>query len=423
MKLLQQLFTLLALCIALRLSGAPYVKANPIPPAETPQSATQPPQMDLQVEAMRGLSGWSRSIATVSIVMESGMTDLEMRVDGGDWRSDHSFKLTKDGVYQVEARATTVGGNLIIVSKEIKIDQHDPIGQFTAPQGGTAVQGIVQVQGTVHDELSGMGQVGISLDDGKTWKAVPFKEDGRWSVTWDTRSDPDSMHALQAKFTDLAGNTSSAEIFYIVANHPAKIHLTPRWEVGDKGKFDILPGDTMLMDVTLDISDPKGRWPDIHLDYSPNHVPKEIVWDGRFGQTSAPGGEYSVTVRVTDLMAQQVEAHGVIVIPLAGTPEVLQTLPTTTGLLASGATAQRPNATLSPVPTSTATALPTLITVMKTYDPPLDPSPWSFLRWLILLAGAGALVAFAWSATRGPRARDMKKQGQSISEVQPPNEP
>ncbi len=147
------------------------------------------------------------------------------------------MKLNQDGVHQVDVRATHADGNQTTVSQEVKIDQHDPIGQFTAPQGGTAVQGIVQVQGTVHDEQSGMGQVGASLDDGKTWLAVPLQTDGSWSVTWDTRPYPDGMHALQAKFTDQAGNTSSAEIFYIVANHPAQIDLTPRWEVGDKGEL------------------------------------------------------------------------------------------------------------------------------------------------------------------------------------------
>ena len=423
MKLMKPFLYLLVLGFALCFPEISHVVACSTQPAEGQQIDAQLPQIDIQIVGMTGMAGWYRSITIVSVTATSGLTNLEMRVDGGDWQSGHSLKLTEDGVHLVEVRATHADSNQPTISKEVKLDQHDPTGQFTAPQGGMVVQGIVQVQGTVHDELSGMGQVSISIDDGKTWQAVPLQADGSWSTTWDTRSEPDGMHAVQAKFSDQAGNTSSAEIFYIVANHPAQIHLTPRWEVGDKGKLDILPGDIRLMDVTIDISDPKGRWPDIHLDYSPNQAPKEIVWDGKFGEISAPSGEYNVTVRVTDLTVQQIEAHGVIVIPPVSTPEVLQTLPPTAVLQASGAAAQGLTATRRSGPTGTMTALPTMVAAIKTPAPPLATSSWSFLRWLILLAGAGTLLAFCWRATRNPRSQDMKKQNQAISEVHPADEP
>ncbi len=339
MKLLKPLFILLALGFTLYLPGVTHADANDIYP-RTQATLTLPvqqndspsPQMDIHMDALSGLSGWYRSNATVSAVAASGVANLEMRVDGGSWQSVDSIQLTKDGVHLVEIQGTDAAGNLAAISKEVKIDQHDPIGQFTAPPGGTAVQGAVQLYGTVHDELSGMGKVIVSLDDGKTWPVVPLHSDGSWSVAWDTRSTPDGRHALQAKFTDLAGNTSSAEIFYVVSNHPAQIHLTPRWYVWEKGKLDILPGDLALMDVAINISDPHGRWPEVHQDFSPNHTPKEIAWDGKFGQVQAPGGDYNVSVKVTDQMAQEVETHGVIVIPSVATqmatPSVTSTNPT-----------------------------------------------------------------------------------------------
>lgn len=321
MKLKKPLFVLLILGLALCLPGLPPAMASADQPGEF--NAWQTSQIDIHIDALTGMQGWYRSVTTISVIDQnapSGEVELEIQTDGGGWQPVQSIQLTEDGVHLVEIRGTDVDGNQATLSKEVRIDQHDPIGQFLAPQGGTTVQGSVQVSGSVHDDLSGMGQVSISTDDGKNWQAIPLHPDGSWSITWDTRSEPDGMHPLQAKFTDQAGNTSSAEIFYVIANHPAQIHLTPRWDVSDKGKLDIVPGDLALMDVTIDISDPYGRWPDAHQDFSPNHIPKEIAWDGKFGQAQAPAGKYNVTVKVTDQMAQEIEAHGVIVIPPIATP-------------------------------------------------------------------------------------------------------
>ena len=323
MKFKKPLFVLLFLGIALCLPGLPSAMASAVQPGDLRDTVSQPPQIDIHIDALTGMQGWYRSVTTISVIdhnAPAGEVELEMQTDGGGWQPLQSFQLTEDGFHLVEIRSTDVDGNQATLSKEVRIDQHDPIGQFLAPQGGTPVQGLVQVSGSVHDELSGMGQVSISTDDGKTWQAIPLHPDGSWSITWDTRSEPDGMHPMQAKFTDQAGNTSSAEIFYIVANHPVQIRLAPRWDVSDIGKLDIVPGDLALMDVTIDISDSYRRWPDAHQDFSPNHIPKEIAWDGKFGQVQAPAGEYNVTVKVTDQMAQEIEAHGVIVIPPIATP-------------------------------------------------------------------------------------------------------
>jgi len=396
MKLKKRFLLLLALVLALCLPGVPHVMAYSTQPVEKQQLAAQHPQMEFQIDGITGLAGWYRSSTTVSVNVSdaaSGVVKLEMRGDDGDWQPVHSIKLAEDGIHPVHVRVTDANGNQTTISKEVKIDQHDPIGQFISPQGGTAVRGAVMLTGTVHDALSGMGQIGVSQDDGKTWQTVPLHSDGSWSVTWDTRPYPDGMHALQTRFTDQAGNTSSAEIFYIVTNHPAQVHLTPRWEVSDKGELDILPGDTMLMDVTIDISDPKGRWPDVHLDYSPRHTPKEITWDGKFGETLAPSGEYNVTVKIVDQVAQQTEAHAVIVIPPLSTPQPFRAAntqdPSSTAKNHLALTLTRPSA-------GTATGL-------STPAPPitmLASSPWVFLFGLILLAGSGGLVFLVRAASR-----------------------
>jgi hypothetical protein len=327
MKLQTPLFLLLALGLAFGTFNEAHAATRNNDPDRmalyalpTPQRGVPSSPLDIHINGLRGENGRFRSQVAISVQAIPGVTKLEMRVDRGSWQQLDSIQLTEDGVHQVDIQGIDAAGKRMTLSQEIKIDQHDPIGQFTEPHGGTAVHGLVAVSGTVHDDRSGMGRVNISLDDGATWQDVPLHADGAWSVPWDTRSVPDGRQALQAKFTDQAGNTSHGKIFYVVLNRPAQIHLTPRWSVEGKGSLAILPGDLMLMDVTIDISDPRGRWPAVHRNYSPHHVPKEIAWDGSFGETQATPGEYPVTVQVTDQMAQKVEAHGVIVIPPAATP-------------------------------------------------------------------------------------------------------
>ncbi len=394
--------------------------------AQTVQIDAAPPQVDISIDAIEGLLAWFRSAAKVSakaVDETSGIAQMDIRVDEGDWQPVNAVQIAEDGIHQLQFRAVDQAGNRTELAKVVKIDQHDPIGQFIQPKGGTKVQGTVEVGGTVHDDMSGLSKMNLSLDDGKTWQAVPIRSDGSWQTSWDTLPFSGGMHALQATFTDQAGNTSSSKIFYIVANALPKIDLTERWYIWEKGLLEILPGDLPLMDVNIDISDPLGRWPDVHMNYSPNHMPKEIAWDRKFGQILAPIGEYHVTVKVTDSLAQQVEAHGVIMIPPVATPTATQVLSATATLQPPATATLRPIATRTPLPTGNATAVPTpIIATQAPTTPPPARSPWAFLVWLIFLAGFGTLVAFAWSASRDPRPKELKKLAQALGEMNHPEE-
>jgi len=387
--------------------------------AQTVQIDAAPPQVDVTIDAIEGLLAWFRSAANVSakaVDETSGMAQMDIRVDAGDWQPVNTVKIAEDGIHQLDFRAVDKAGNRTDLAKEVKIDQHDPIGLFVSPMGGTKVQGTVQLDGTVHDNMSGTSKMTLSLDDGKTWKDVPIRSDGNWSADWDTLPFSGGMHALQATFTDQAGNTSSAKSYYIVANMLPKIDLTERWYIWEKGLLDIRPGDLPLMDITIDISDPKGRWPDVHLDYSPRQTPKEIAWNRKFGQILAPIGEYNVTVKVIDSLAQQVEAHGVIVIPPVATPTVTQTLSATATRLPSATATRHPTTTRTALPTGTTTTLPTPLPEAPVVPPPATSS-WAFLLWLVFLAGFGTLAAFAWSASRDPRPRELKRLSEVIEKL------
>ncbi len=389
--------------------------------AQTVRIDAAPPQVDITIDAIEGLLAWFRSAANVSakaVDETSGIARMDIRVDAGDWQPVNAVKVEEDGIHQLGFRAVDKAGNRTELEKEVKIDQHDPIGQFVEPVGGTKVQGTVDVSGTVHDNLSGTSKMTLSLDDGKTWQPVPIRSDGSWSAPWDTLPFSGGMHALQATFTDQAGNTSSAKAYYIVANALPEIDLTERWYIWEKGLLEIRPGDLPLMDVTIVISDPKGRWPDVHLDYSPRQIPNEIVWNRKFGQILAPIGEYHVTVKVTDSMAQQVEEHAVIVIPPGATPTATQTLAVTATRQPTATPTATRKASPTPTASTTATAAPTLVIATQMPEAPRPAtSPWTFVLWLVFLAGFGTLAAFAWSASRDPRPRELKKLSKIIEKL------
>lgn len=393
----------------------------------TVQIDAAPPKIDVTIDALEGLNEWFRSAASVlakATDESSGVKQMDIRLDKGDWQPVSSVKIEEDGIHQVGFRAVDGAGNRTTLERTVKIDQHDPIGTFLEPVGMTKVQGQVTVNGLVKDNLSGIEQVDFSYDDGKTWAKLPVKDE-QWNTSWDSLQFPGGQHAIQAKFTDQAGNTSSAKLMVIIANALPQIDLTERWYIWEKGLLDIIPGDLQLMDVTIDISDPQGRWPDVHHDYSPNKIPSEIVWDRKFGKILAPIGEYNVTVTVTDQMAQQVVKHAVIVIPPVPTPTNTQTA-TVTATIASTARAtatQRATATRTQAPTATATVVPVIAPVTpEPVKPPQSPvSLWPFVLWLLFLTGMGVMLMMAVNASRDPRPKETRKLAEAITRL-PNNE-
>lgn len=390
---------------------------------QTVKIDTVAPQIDVTIDAVAGLQAWFRSaVEMVANAMDdtSGVTEMDIRIDDGPWQPAKSAKISQDGIYQVGFRSSDAAGNRTTLEKEVKIDQHDPIGQFVTPMGGTKVQGTVDISGTVKDGLAGIKTVDFSPDDGKSWQTLPVGPDGSWNTKWDTLPLPGGMHNVQARFTDQAGNTSSGKMFLIVANALPKIELPERWYIWESGELVVLPGDLRLMDVNIDISDPLGRWPDVHKNYSPNHVPEAITWDRRFGSILAPIGEYHVTVTVTDQLAQQVQKTAVIVIPTVPTPTT--TLPAATAI--ATATTQ-PTATMTPTrqPTSTKTALPTATQLAPSATPtpvatPPAPAPFGgFATWLSILAGIGVMLVFAFTASRDRRPHELRRLGEVIGNL------
>jgi len=383
---------------------------------ETVQIDTAPPDVDVTIDAVEGLQAWFRSavdLAANAVDATSGVTEMDIRIDDGPWEAATRVKITEDGIHQGYIRTSDTAGNRKTFTKAVKSEQHDPIGQFVTPMGGKQVQGTVDITGTIHDAMAGIGKVDFSTDEGKSWQTLAVDAQGNWATQWDTLPFPGGMHNLQARFTDQAGNTSSAKLFLIVANALPTIQMPERWYIWESGELAILPGDLRLMDVNIDISDPLGRWPDVHHNYSPNHVPETITWDRRFGTILAPIGEYRVTVTVTDQMAQQVQKTALIIIPPVSTPTATAVVAT---ILPTALPSPTPTVTATRQPTRTPTemtpaATATLIPIQPTITPTPTAQvfPWAFATWLWVLVGAGTLAAFAFSAVLDRRPGELRR--------------
>jgi len=104
-------------------------------------------------------------------------------------------------------------------------DQTSPNITLTAPTNGATVTGTTTVAADASD-ASGVKQVDYYLDNGLS----PIKSitgAGPYSFSWDTTQLADGMHGLQAKATDMAGNTALSGLTTITVSNAAATPTPP----------------------------------------------------------------------------------------------------------------------------------------------------------------------------------------------------
>ena len=173
----------------------------------------------------------------------------------------------------------------------------------------------------------------------------------------------------------------------------------------------MIPGDIDILTVSIDVIDPQGRWPVEQLDYRRGQPQQDVVWDRHFGKILAPIGEYLVKVNAVDVLAQEVEVQGVIVIPPVDTPTVTPTLVMTRTLTATSTARPTATATIkaSAVPTQTRTAVPvaTLVATKPASKP--AKSTFGLLFWLVAFVVLGLFVVLATTSLVDRRPQELRK--------------
>jgi hypothetical protein len=218
--------------------GAPRVAWAP--DFGSPIPDTTPPYSTASLAGTWGANGWYVSPVDVtinSVDLISGVSAINVRVDGGAWQSYTSrIRVAGDGVHTVDFYATDFAGNKeMIRSVKASIDSTPPTS--TAAIDGTITAGgsyrspvTVSLSGT--DATSGVQSIQYRIDGGAQYVYTgPFKVGG---------SGP---HTLEYSATDWAGNKEGPHLLSIPletsgVGHPLPASaLITRGTVGTNGWY------------------------------------------------------------------------------------------------------------------------------------------------------------------------------------------
>ncbi len=151
----------------------------------------------------------------------SWVTDVQIDVDDGNgfvsatgtgpWA--HSWHLPADGVYTLRAQSVDhFGRTSPIESVDVTVDNTPPTVSTTFVEGALInnVGSTVQLTGSATDNLSGVAQVQIRIDD-TLWQATTLSDNGTsstWSYDWQLGFNAQGDHKFELRSFDAAGNIS-----------------------------------------------------------------------------------------------------------------------------------------------------------------------------------------------------------------------
>ncbi len=166
------------------------------------------PSLTITVDGDAGEGGWLISNATVSLDggdAGSGLDRIEYRL-GADWKTYTGPFVLTEGVYELEARAFDVAGNMEAPpTRTISVDT-------TLPEISLALEGMHLWRG---DEVDVVSETHFTLASGYDLSGVAWTEysldGGPWQPTGEFRlAGSDGEHLLTYRARDLAGNKGHA---------------------------------------------------------------------------------------------------------------------------------------------------------------------------------------------------------------------
>ncbi len=263
----------------------------------------------------------------------TGVDHVHFELDGGPLAMD----MTLDGVFafsDVAQGAHTLSGDLVradhsaiegsnasVSFSTVLPDTIAPNVAITEPASGSAVSGAIGVSADATDDV-GVAGVEFSLDGAALGPEVvtpPF------SVTWDTLTASNGMHALIARAHDAAGNFgTSAEVDVTVQNEvPDTVPPTVAVTAPTAGTQV-----TATVEVSASASDNVGvtgvqfLLDGADLDAEDVGAPYAVSWNS----TSATNGEHVLTARARDA-AGNLATSAPVAITVANVPKLVITSP------------------------------------------------------------------------------------------------
>lgn len=149
---------------------------------------------------------------------EGNLSSVEVRIDGGSWQTasgtsswSYSWNSSdvQDGDHKIEARAhddnTSSAIDVVNVTVDNEAETNEPpTVTIDTPSEGATVSGTVEVSGTASDPDGSVSTVEVRVD-GSSWQTASGTDSWTWS--WDTTSESDGGHTLEARASD--GSTHS----------------------------------------------------------------------------------------------------------------------------------------------------------------------------------------------------------------------
>lgn len=190
---------------------------------------------------------------------------------------------------------------------------------------------------------------------------------------------------------------------------PPAVSLADHWWIWESGGLEVTQKTFPIAEVRLTISDLKGRWPAIVLEYNPRKIPESVFWDRRFSDgTLAPPGDYPVAVRACDDHGLCASALGTISIPDGDVPtSTLVSSPTVTFTAMPSITPTMTRILASPTPVL---VTPTLIPI----DPVRPNHSWPVWQLLSLL---GLFLVIASASMIDPRPVAVDRLRETVLQI------
>src|SRR3990170_1827271 len=174
---------------------------------------TQPPAISGSISGVAGDNGWYLSDVTFTASASdaspgSGLSSLDLSLDGGGWSAYTGPLLLSVGSHTVDLRAADAAGNVSTQSQAVRVDTLPPTLALSAADEFCPGCGqVLEVRVDVQDAPSGVVEWSLSAD------GVPIRSGtgpASQTLTWNGSGLAGGAHTLLLEARDTAGNVQDA---------------------------------------------------------------------------------------------------------------------------------------------------------------------------------------------------------------------
>jgi hypothetical protein len=216
---------------------------------------TQPPGISASISGVGGNNGWYVSEVTFTANVSdpspgSGVSRLDISVDGGSWSAYTSPLTISEGSHSLDLRAADAAGNMSTEGQAVRVDTQPPaLALSTAsstfcPGCGQTLEVTIDVQ----DSLSGVAEWILSAGGAQISSGTaPASQ----TLEWNGSGLPGGVHTLRLEARDVAGNAQEA-------SRPVTLLVPPSPQASSTpthpGWTPLAPSPTSISTATQDLA-------------------------------------------------------------------------------------------------------------------------------------------------------------------------